>query len=352
MAVNARVAALMSSQWGLVTRRQALEVGMTEEQIDQSVRSGRWASVKRGVYAQRAYVDLLTTHEQRRLLIDRASSLRVSADHVMSHHSAAYLLGLAVLRERKPFTHVGRPGIVGSHLRHGVKHHLAPFSADQVLQVRGVPVLDAARTAVDIARECGYLHGLVAADSAMRAGVTRADLEAAASVMTHWPRRSVVQDVIVSASPLTDSIIETLARDFVTELGFGVPQAQFGLTSDGRTVWCDLRLGRHLFEADGFVKIMPIELGGFAATTPLQVVWDEKERQDFVTGFKTGVSRLTWNDFFGQQRQRALERCRREYIDTCQRFGTDITDLAQYRPRHPRPRPTPRPGPQLPLWLP
>ena len=57
-------------------------------------------------------------------------------------------------------------------------------------------------------------------------------------------------------------------------------------------------------------------------------LWDEKLRQDFVTGFKTGVSRLTWNDFFGQQRARALDRCRREFLDTCARFGTDISDLA------------------------
>ena len=286
------------------------------------------------------------------MLADRAGSLRVGAPHVMSHHSAAYLLGLGVLHERRPFTHVGRPGIVGSHIRHGVKHHLAPYAARQVTLVDEVATLDPARTAVDIARECGYLQGLVAADSALRAGATRADLEQAQSVMSYWPNVTVVHDVVASASPHTDSVAETLGRDFVIALGYGVPQVQFGLTADGRTVWCDLRLGRHFFEIDGFVKLVPPEAGGVATAPPMTMIRDEKSRQDFVTGFKTGVSRLTWDDFFGRQRQVALERSRREYLDTCARFGTDISDLAQFRPRGPRPRPPYRPGPRLPRWSP
>ncbi len=82
------------------------------------------------------------------------------------------------------------------------------------------------------------------------------------------------------------------------------------------------------------------------------MLWDEKLRQDFVTGFKTGVSRLTWRDFFGRRRQIALERCRREFLDTCSRFGADATDLAQFRPRHAKPRVVVRRGPVLPTWSP
>lgn len=92
--------------------------------------------------------------------------------------------------------------------------------------------------------------------------------------------------------------------------------------------------------------------GGLASRSPADVLWDEKLRQDFVTGFKTGVSRLTWADFFGSARTRAIERCRREYLDTCARFGTDVSDLAQYRPRGPRPRPAARHAPLMPVWVP
>lgn len=328
------------------------EGGMAGHQVDSLVRSGVWVAVRRGVYAEASYVVVLTSSLQRRVLADRAASLRIAAPHALSHHSSAHLQQLEVLRERLPSTHVGRPGIVGSHLRHGVKHHLAPYRREQVVEVDGVPALDGPRTCLDIAREHGYLQGLVAADSVLRSGSSRADLERAAAAMTHWPHVTVVRDVVASASPLTDSIAESLGRDFVTELGYGVPQPQFGLTADGRTVWCDLRLGRHFFEIDGRWKLRPAAAGGFSVTTPEDTLWEEKLRQDFVTGFKTGVSRLTWDDFFGGQRARALERCRREFLDTCARFGTDISDLAQFRPRHPKPRSVVRRGPVLPQWSP
>ncbi|WGY03123.1 type IV toxin-antitoxin system AbiEi family antitoxin domain-containing protein [Nocardioides sp. QY071] len=350
--MNARVVALMSAQGGLVTRRQAMEAGMAGHQIDGLLRSGSWVTVRRGVYAEKAYVDALTTDVQRRVLADRAASLRVDAPHVLSHHSSAHLQQLEVLHERKPITHVGRPGIVGSHLRHGVKHHLAPYRGEQVVLVDGFPALDLARTSLDIAREHGYLQGLVAADSALRAGATRVDLSVAAAAMRHWPYVTVVDDVVASTSPLTDSVAETLGRDFVSELGYGVPQPQFGLTADGRTAWCDLRLGRHFFEIDSKLKLRPAHAGGLSLKPPEETLWDEKLRQDFVTGFKTGVSRLTWNDFFGRGRTTALERCRREFLDTCSRFGTDVSDLAQFRPRGPKPRVVVQRGPVLPRWSP
>ncbi|NYI43762.1 hypothetical protein BJ993_000842 [Nocardioides aromaticivorans] len=350
--MNARVAALMSAQWGLVTRRQALEAGMTGARIDHLLRTHRWEALRTGVYAETAFTALLSTALQRKVLADRAASLRIAAAHVMSHHSAADLLRMPLLNERTPNTHVTRPGIVGSHLRHGVKHHLAPYAPHQVVTVEGVQVLDRARTALDVAREEGYLAGLVAADAAMRAGTSRHELSAAAAAMRCWPHVNVVRDVIASASALTDSIAETLGRDLVTELGYGVPQPQFGLTADGRTVWCDLRLGRHFFEIDSRLKLRPLAAGGLSVRAPEETLWDEKLRQDFVTGFKTGVSRLTWDDFFGRRRRAALDRCRREFLDTCARFGTDISDLAQFRPRSPKPPVAVPAGPLLPAWLP
>ncbi|WP_082605739.1 type IV toxin-antitoxin system AbiEi family antitoxin domain-containing protein [Nocardioides sp. Root190] len=350
--MNAHVMARMSAQWGLITRTQAREAGLSDHTIDRWVRTGFWVAVRRGVYAESSYVALLTTHHQRRLLADRAASLRVAAPHTMSHHSAAHVLRLGVLHERDPTTHITRPGIVGSHLRHGVKHHLAPHRPDQVLIVGGVPVLDGPRTALDIGRECGYLQGLVAADSALRMGATRADFESALFEMWCWPYSTVLRDIIASMSAHADSVAETLGRDLVEDLGYGRPQLQFGLTADGQTAWCDLRLGRHFFEIDGFIKLLPFERGGVATAPPDEVLKSAKLRQDFVTSFKTGVSHLTWEDFFGRQRHLALDRCRREYLDTCSRFGTDISDLAQFRPRRARPRPAVRQEPLLPRWMP
>ena len=57
---------------------------------------------------------------------------------------------------------------------------------------------------------------------------------------------------------------------------------------------------------------------------------EEKQRHDFLTGFKLGGSRLTYVDLFAGRRA-ALARAAREYADTCARFGTDTDDLAPYR---------------------
>lgn len=343
--MNARILAIMGYQWGLVTRRQAIESGASGTQVDRWVRTGRWIAVRRGVYADRSYVATLTGHPEQRLLADRAASLRVAAPHVLSHHSAAYLLQLPVLHEPDPVSHLTRPGIVGTHRRHDIVQHLAPYPDDQALIVRGMPVLGMARTALDIARHHGYEQGLVAADSALRMGVTRRDLMEAKSQMWCWPGSTVMHDVVASASPLSDSAGETLMRVIVESLGFGTPELQFGITADGRTAWCDMRLGRHVFEFDGMVKYLGPHDGGYAERPATDVLREEKGRQDFLSGFKLGVSRAIWPDVFGSGIARTRERFRRDYLDTCARFGTSIDDLAPYRPRGPRPRPLLRAAP-------
>lgn len=334
----------MGRQGGLVTRRQAIEAGTAASQIDRLARVGTWTIVRKGVYAETSFVATLKTMRERRLLYDRATSMRIASPHVRSHHSAAYVNGLDVLHERpEPLTHVTRPGIVGSHFRAGVKHHRAPYGDGLVVVQGDIRALNNARTAADIAREVGYQQGVVAADSAMRAGATREELDAVAESMTSWPNVTIVRDAFASAVAEADSIGETLSRlvvgDLGAELGLGVPEVQFGLTADGRTAWCDLRLARHAFEFDGQLKYQRIDEGGLASSSPDEVVWFEKQRQDFVCGFKVGMSRIVWPDLFGVGLERLRERLRREVLDTCRRFGTDVSDLAPYRPRGPRPRP-------------
>lgn len=337
--MHPEVSAAMAANDGLITRRQALQAGLVEERIDRLVRTGEWVVVRRGVYAEARLVAALTTLREKRLLADRAASLRITRPHVMSHDSAADELDLAILTPPRPMTHVTRPGVVGSHLRHGVKHHLAPYQPQQVVEVGGRRVLEPGRTALDISREHGNPHGVVAADSARRAGVMLDDLSLAEAPMKSWPEVTVVRETIELSDPGSDSPGETLARLLVTELGFGRPETQFGLTANGRVAWCDLRLDRHLFEFDGKVKYQRVDEGGLALASVDEVMWREKQRQDWVCGFNLGMSRIIWVDLFGAARERALVRMRREFLDTCSRFGTSIEDLSPYLVRGPRPRP-------------
>lgn len=335
-----QVMARMATQHGLVTRRQALDAGLSEEHVDRLVRAGTWVAVRRGVYAEAELVEQeqAAGWARRQRLSDRAASLRMHRPHVMSHDSAAHELGLAVLRPPNPTTHVTRPGLVGSHRRYDVAHHLAPYGEEQVVVVDGRRVLDAARTAADVAREHPLEHGVVAFDSARRLGVGRLALAAAVDpTMRCWPQVTRVRQALELSVDGSDSPGETLARLLVCELGMGVPEVQFGLTDGRRTVWCDLRLGRHVIEFDGRVKYRPADEGGLAREPAEDVVWREKQRQDWITGFKLGMSRLVWHDVRGAGRAAALVRLRREVQDTEARFGTSIDDLAAYVVPGPRP---------------
>ena len=89
-----------------------------------------------------------------------------------------------------------------------------------------------------------------------------------------------------------------------------------------------MRVGRHLVEFDGFKKYLRQDRGGLAVVDPEQVVWQEKQREDWLRGYRLGMSRLVWADYWGARRELAKERVRREYEATCAAYGTDISDLA------------------------
>jgi hypothetical protein len=265
------------------------------------------------------WADLDRYHGQP-LLRARAAQLVLTCEHVLSHDSAAIALKLGSPDPINALVHVTRRKIHGDAVRAGVKHHLAPFSAKQVTVTEGLRVLDPSRTALDMAREHGLVAGVACCDAALRAGASKGDLLAARGAMWCWPGSRVMDAAIDLADPGAESWLESAGRVLVTGLGIGRPETQFGLTDRGRTVWCDLRVGRHIFEVDGLGKYDP---------NPRVALREEKERQDFITGFKLGVSRITATDCHGGQ-PAANRRLLREFQDTCARFGTDISDLAPF----------------------
>lgn len=329
--MNLRVRAIMSTNHGLVTRKQALDAGLDCDTIYRLVRSGRWVIVRRGVYAEAAYVEGLPQLADRQRVVDRAACAAITVPFVRSHDTAALELGMEILLPRRPMTHVTRPRVVGAHNRWGVKHHLAPYLEHQVTTANGFEVLNPARTAVDIAREHGRPYGLVAIDSARRMGVTVDDLDDVLVHMAHWPNRRLVIEAIEMSDPRSESTGETLTRELLEEMGLPDIETQFELFDGVRRARFDLRAGRHLVEFDGRIKYATTDEGGLATRPVDEVLRDEKTRQDWAHGFHLGMSRVTWDDLFGRRRDATKARVRREYDATCRAFGTDISDLARFR---------------------
>ena len=321
------VIALLGEQHGLVTARQLSDAGLGPNDVHRLLASGRLRRLRRGVYVDAEAWSGLDPFRAQPVLRMRAAALALQcATYAFSHDSSSILLGMGAPDPRQSLVHVTRPKVHGDAVRAGVKHHLAPFRAEDVTVVDGLRALGRARTALDMAREHGRAAGLAACDAALRAGASRSDLVAALATMTSWPHSRCMRWCVEHADAGAESYLESLVRDFVLELGIGRPSVQFGLTDGHTTAFADVRVGRHLFEADGLLKYDELNPAG---VEPGVVLVREKRRQDFLLGFKLGMSRLTYVDLFAG-RGAALARVTREYADTCARFGTAIDDLATY----------------------
>jgi hypothetical protein len=289
------VVSLMESQHGLVTRRQLIGAGLHPRDVARLVAQGALLRVRHGVYADAEAWHALDPYRGQPLLRVRGAHLTLTSTYAFSHDSAALLHGMGVPDGRTALVHVTRRKVHGDAIRAGVKHHLAPYPPGQLTSVDGLPALDVARTALDLAREHGLVPGVAACDHALRHGITRRVLHDVLARMSCWPESRVMRSCI-------------------------------GLTDGSRVVWCDMRVGRHIFEFDGALKY---GLDNPSGEDPTTVLWREKGRQDFITGFHLGVSRITTHDCHAGKAA-ALRRLEREYTASCARFGASIDDLTPY----------------------
>lgn len=333
--MHPRVLAHVTANGGLITRREALTCGLTVKELARLVRTGAWVTVRRGVFAPASTWETLDDDVGRPLLRARAVHLTTPTAHVLSHDSAAHAWGLPILRPTLQRVHLTRPGLRSAQVRHEIKHHGARYGLSEVSTANGLPVLDMARTAVDMAREYGVRGGLPTFDAALRAGVARTQLWDVIDRMRGWPDVAAPRVCADLADPGAESVIESLGRELLVEMGLGEPDTQFPVRiSDGRVMWCDIRIGCHVFEMEGRIKLTPRSRGGVADADPDEVRWQQRKRERDVCAEGLGMSFLFWDDFFGAARDRAKQRLQREWEATVARHGTRLpAHLAEFARR-------------------
>jgi hypothetical protein len=340
-ALRARAA----TQGGLFTRRQASEAGHTEREIRTATRSGGpWVTVRRGVYAERELWETVDGYDGPALLRDRAAHLSMQHDHLMSHDSAARAHGLAFLRPRTELAHVTRFGVGGTRTDHGVKHHMTRLGLLNTTTLASMPVTGLARTAVDLAREHGWVSGTVACDAALELGLDQADLAAELVPMWCWPDVTQARTAVDLCRPGAETPGETLLRLLVLELEIGEIDLQFPVRTRSGVAWTDLRVGCHVFEFDGRIKFRRPDQGGVADRPVEDVLWDERTRQSEICAEGLGMSRVVWDELLGAPRDRTLARLGREYAVTSAQFGDVLperlarsaAEIRQRTPRRPR----------------
>jgi hypothetical protein len=273
-------------QCGAFTFEQASATGWTPAQLSRAVAAGELLTLRRGVYL--AAEDLLAVPEPDRetFLLGRrgvAAALRVQQARV-SHRSAAALHGLPVLST------VPDPCITLPPPRRtrpaGLHVHRQPMTPAELSCRFHIAVTSAARTCLDVTRECGLPAGLAVTDAALRAGLVTGDELSAAS---HRVRgRAGLADgpaLIRMANGLSESPLESISRCAMRGLSVA-PELQVPLFSGTGSFIARVdffwRAAGLVGEADGRAKYTGDEL------------YREKQRQDALVAAGYLVTRWDW----------------------------------------------------------
>lgn len=148
-----RLSELAQEQWGLVTRRQAEEAGVSPATLQRLADNKILERVARGVYRlsgapEPDHIDLRAAWLQ--LAPDIPAWKRTADEGVISHRSAAALYGLGHLpADRHEFTVSGRR----QTRRVDVRLHHRQISEGEWISLRGLPVTRPSRIAADLLAE-------------------------------------------------------------------------------------------------------------------------------------------------------------------------------------------------------
>ncbi|RBY95513.1 hypothetical protein DQ237_13330 [Blastococcus sp. TF02-8] len=298
----------------LILRRTALADGWSDDELARQLRRGELTRLRPG-----AYLPVDTTRDPVRrhatLLAATLAALRRPA--VVSHQSAAVLLGLPLWGVRLDRVHVTRRPPASSEVGRHLRCHVAGLDDDDVVDVGGVAVTSPVRTALDLARTLAFEPAVVALDAWLgRKRLDPVQLAERTTGLGRMPGARAAARAVRFADGRSESVGESRSRVLLHRLGLAPSTLQLEIrTPDGgRVARADLawESERVVGEFDGRVKYGRLLRAG---QQPGDVVFEEKRREDAIRDEDWGVVRWTWAellpDVLGPRVQRALERGRR-----------------------------------------
>lgn len=280
----------------LERRRELLAAGFVDGELRRRLRAGERVSIRRGVYAR---PDALPDDAGARHAVTvRAAMPELAPDAVVSHVSAAVLLGLPVWSVPLARVHVTRTRRAGARRRARLHVHAAPLDPDEVVEVEGVAVTSPGRTVVDLARSLPFEQAVCLADGALSTRLlVRDELDAAVRRSARRPGTPAARRVVAFADGLSESVGESRSRVAIHLAGLPAPVLQWSVRSpDGRLIgrvdfgWPARRI---VGEFDGRVKYGRLLRPG---QEPGDVVFAEKLREDALRAQDLGMVRWTWRD--------------------------------------------------------
>jgi len=270
------------------------DLPLTDAQTRSAVRRGKLLALRRGVFVGRATWDDADDRGRHVLLAQAAILATSGAPAYACLGSAAILHGFARLGQ--PAKRVRLYRAKGGPWR---DHQIAVLTCGlppaHLTEVDGVPVTTGARTVVDLARWVSFRGGVVVADSALRTGVGRHEMQRVARDCARWPGVRKARQVIEFADERAASPLESISRVVFHEMGLPTPNLQVTL------VWDEFGNPRFIVdffweefgvigEADGLVKYDDEE-----ERLSLRA---EKLRQEELEAMGYMVVRWTWDDIW------------------------------------------------------
>ena len=246
------------------------------------MREGELVVVRRGVVAGRNCHPTLAF----RVLAQQA---RIRGLSVASHGTAAQLLEFERLGRAAGPVRLLKPS-GGAWRDAEVSVGVAQLPPHHVSHIAGVATTSMARTVVDLGRRVSHVSAVVLADSALRRGCKPAELDQVLADCRNWPGTPRAAAAVAFASPLAESVLESVSRAVFARHGLRKPELQVSLgDADGFIGRVDFlwRGQRVVGEADGMAKYKDIF-----------DVHAEKLRQERLECAGFTVVRWTWDDIW------------------------------------------------------
>jgi predicted transcriptional regulator of viral defense system len=253
---------MFSRQHGIATRSELIGAGVPDSEIRRMLRNAAIVQVARGAYAPAKLVRQSADDPARQhALIAHAAARLAGPGSVASHQSAAIIHGLSVLTpaEAGLVTLTRSPSDGKSRsARARARVHIADLPPGHVTSCHGAPVTTVARTVIDLARSLPFADGVVAADSALRAGQTsHAELAATSAACARWPGVRRAERVSAFSDPRSESVLESIARVAFAEHELPPPDLQAWVGDEEGVIGrADFLWPQHrtIGEADGALK--------------------------------------------------------------------------------------------------
>lgn len=279
-------------------RRELIALGWTDRAIAREVRSGRLAKVRYGAYVHSAIADGLDEAGHMRLR-NRAVLRTVGVTSVLSHQSALAEYGVPLWGLETDAVHVTRIDRRAGRREAGVAQHRGQLDESQVYTINGLPVVSAARAAVEVILSTDREVGLVALCSVLHSGcATLEEVRHVAEQVDRWPNSLHARLVLDRADPRISSIGEGRSWHLFFEHRIPRPELQVEVLDDNGLLigivdflWRDPGV---FMEFDGRVKYAVHRRPG---ETLEQYLMREKRREEAICAATGWVCiRITWAD--------------------------------------------------------